>query len=365
MPLYNSNTGLGTSTGLSQVDMSRTTRAANVSISNAAADRAAHAQAWAAAQDPFSAAGAKERARTMNAAANNTLDPYNEFLLHRRPGYSVAYGPGENPADRARGYGVPGGFQAYMNEQWQKQTGIIKVTDPLSRSDASDFGAQHLVGSAEITLMQAQQTMSELKNRAAIESTAAFNRNVPPAARIDRLAQPENIMERLMPELIQNSKTEIITNKMMTGDLLENPYVNSAQVGMYYNINLQSWVRPKPMNTNTGPPELIQDAFEENMTWRQNMYHGADYKEGPNTKDNTKETIQTIDATGKVITTSIGDNSFKKVKEYDKAATEGALKEKTLQDLMNEKKRSGFLLGSSGTLPPSAAVGTTAGLLGK
>lgn len=275
---------------------------------------------------------------------SNDFDVYGQWLLKqsaRGAIGSVTYGPGEDPVLKERGYGSAGGFQEVMQNKYQNQTGIVMVTDPLGRSTGSYKGP---IGN-EVSLMQLQQTMGELKNRAAIESTAAYNRTQPPAARINRLTQPEVIMEKLLPGIMNDARTTIIKSTMLTGPMLGRPYIDSSAKNQYFNMQTGSWEYGKraPDYSKMPGPELIENVIEENTLWKSNVYHGADYEEGPSTKDKTKETIKTIKETGAMVTTDIGDNAFKKNKEFEKSETESGKKEAALKQEMQETKKSGLL----------------------
>jgi hypothetical protein len=354
--VYNSNTSLR-----DQAPKGSRNRAALVSQANTERDRQEHSDAF----DPLGSPGWKRtRTRTMKTTMNNTLDPYREYMLRERPGGSVTYGPLESPEQLERGYGL-GGIQKVMMDKYQEQPGYVKFSgDPLDRV-ISTSGMGQLGG--EVSLIGIQQTMMELKNRAEIEITANKNRYTHPADRITRFSLPETIMEKLIPGIANNARTEIVKSTMMSGRLLENPWKESSEVGVFFNIMTGSWERSGSKNLeDSGPPELMEDFEQENMLWKQNMYHGPDYKEGGNTKDTTGETIKTVKNTGELVTTNISDSNLTKNKEFDRAETEAGKKEGALKTKMDErKKQSGLSLGMNlnksgvkGGIPPKVTGGT-------
>lgn len=286
--------------------------------------------------------------KTMSNVNNNaTFNPYMGHLsIFSSP--NVQYGPMELINQRsltAPGTAGGAGMNAYAEAQSNIRY-IVKAVDPLGRST----GSSGIVGKAgaEISFLQLDQTMREIKNRAAIETTAAYNRNIPPTSRVTAITPVETIMEKILPGVSSDARTQIIVPTRMALPLGASPNVMS---GSYYNLvtgeieGFQQGITERAFQGRGNPPEVIEDLFQENMLWKQNMYHGADYKEGPSTKDKTKETIKTIKATGELVTTDIGDNAFTKNKEFEKADVEGEKKQASLQEKMDKKRKTGFLMG--------------------
>lgn len=277
--------------------------------------------------------------------SNATFDPYKGHLsILKSP--NVNYGPLEDPT-----FIDPGqrGLNKYADSISNIRY-IVKVADPLGRSTdvaRTDTSVYRNFG-GETSLLQIQQTMAEIKNRAQVETTRSYNRNVPPASRINSVTSVESIMERVLPDVMNSAKTTIIRPTRVALPLAASPHMSS---GSYYNLvtgKIEGWQQKateRAFAGKVGPPELIEDFLEENTLWKKNTYHGADYKESPSTKDTTKETIKTIKATGEMVTTEIGDKSFTKNKEYERANVEEEKKQAGLEEKMKKKRQEGFLLG--------------------
>jgi hypothetical protein len=273
---------------------------------------------------------------------NATFDPYKGHLsILKSP--NVNYGPLEDPTF------IGPGLDKYANSV--AGSGYIKISDPLGRSAFGpskesrykDFGG-------DISLLQLQQTMNELKDRIEIESTGAYNRNVPPASRINRNTTIDTKLQRILPDAMDSAKSQMIRPTMVPLPMGANPNMSS---GSYYNMvtgrievgGFFGGISKGRYAKKDRSPELIEDVIEENMLWKQNTYHGADYKESPDTTDKTKETIKTIKATGELVTTDISDSKLTKDKETYQLQKESKNKESLLQEKMEAKKKTGFLLG--------------------
>jgi hypothetical protein len=262
----------------------------------------------------------------------------------------ITYGPG---LDR-KGVGL--GYESYVdhvlgmqsyNANYSKRTfasapiGYNLPKAGYTGAFAQEAGLLALQQTMDVLMARIRQDMESSETRGlstqTIESRGFSNISRQRGRATALQTRTQTAIEKVIPGLLTAAKkpTGWIDIGLLSGNFFQNVF--TGEIANYWNFK-KDWPGSEP--------ELIENVIEENMSWKGKLTHGPDYQESPDTKDTTKETIKTIEATGKLITTDLGDDAFKKTKEYEKPDIEAEKERTVLEEKLRKRKQSGILLGA-------------------